>query len=274
MNTTPNPLIPQGTFLEQKGRSHIRIAVFTILAVHVVLLGSLLMAGCKRTTDQATVDATNEGGVYPPPPVTTLPPAPETQTPVVATTTSNPPAPTPTPGPGPTTLTPLPNVANAHSQPPPAVIPQPEPVTPPVPTPAPQPNMTFAQGEHVVVKGESFYTIAKKYAVTSRAIQEANPGVDPARLKIGQKLVIPAKSASAMASASSNGGNGANGGKTYTVKSGDTLNGIARRHSVTVKDLQSANNLRTTQIKVGQKLRIPAKGDGTAVGAGNPGALQ
>src|SRR5688500_5496862 len=71
---TPNPLIPQGTFLEQKGRSHIRIAVFTILAVHVVLLGSLLMAGCKRTTDSAGTEATNEPGLYPPPPVTQLPP--------------------------------------------------------------------------------------------------------------------------------------------------------------------------------------------------------
>ena len=43
MNTTPNPLIPQGTFLEHKTKSHFRIAVFTILAVHVVLIGSFLV---------------------------------------------------------------------------------------------------------------------------------------------------------------------------------------------------------------------------------------
>src|SRR5687767_10283764 len=89
MNTTPNPLIPQGTFLEQKGRSHIRIAVITILAVHVVLLGSLLMAGCKRTTDQVSAEQTNEGGLYPPPPVTTLPP-PETQPPATGTVAATP----------------------------------------------------------------------------------------------------------------------------------------------------------------------------------------
>jgi hypothetical protein len=47
---TPSPLVPQGTFLGKPGRSHIRIAVFTILAIHVVLLGALLLQGCKRTT--------------------------------------------------------------------------------------------------------------------------------------------------------------------------------------------------------------------------------
>jgi len=39
---TPSPLIPQGALPNARGRSHIRIAVFTILAVHVVLLGALL----------------------------------------------------------------------------------------------------------------------------------------------------------------------------------------------------------------------------------------
>jgi membrane-bound lytic murein transglycosylase D len=108
------------------------------------------------------------------------------------------------------------------------------------------------------MKGDSFSTIAKKYGVTSRAIQEANPGVEPTRLKIGQKLVIPARSASATtATPPTNGASGA--AKTYTVKSGDTLQAIARRNGVTVKELQAANNLTTTRITVGQKLRIPSK---------------
>jgi LysM repeat protein len=242
MNTTPNPLIPQGTFLEQKGRSHLRIAVFTILAVHVVLLGSLLMAGCKRTTDQASAEQTNEGGAYPPPPVTALPPA-DTAPPPAANTSEVVAA---------HRLTPLPPLPTN------VIPPEPSPVPPP---PEPTVGAMPSQGEHVVVKGESFYTIAKKYGITSRAIQESNPGVDPARLKIGQKLAIPARSTSAMAS-TQNGGAPRNGGPTYVVKSGDTLNAIARKHGTTVKDLQAANNLKTTQIKVGQKLRIPAKGNG------------
>ena len=51
----PNPLVPQGTFAD-KGKSHIRITVFAILAVHVVLLGVLLIAGCnKKETDRKSV---------------------------------------------------------------------------------------------------------------------------------------------------------------------------------------------------------------------------
>ena len=45
----PSPLVPQGSFEAQaKRKSHVRIAVFSILAIHVVVLGGLLILGCKR----------------------------------------------------------------------------------------------------------------------------------------------------------------------------------------------------------------------------------
>ena len=50
------------------------------------------------------------------------------------------------------------------------------------------------------------------------------------------------------------------GTETYVVKSGDSLSKIAKIHGTTVKALRAANNLKTDQIKVGQKLKIPAKG--------------
>src|SRR3954469_6688958 len=66
---TPSPLIPQGALPTTRSRSHIRIAVFTILAVHLVLLFALLMAGCKKTSDQAkTGDLPTDTGALPPPP--------------------------------------------------------------------------------------------------------------------------------------------------------------------------------------------------------------
>ena len=39
-----------------------------------------------------------------------------------------------------------------------------------------------------MVKGDSLWKIAKKNGVTVKAIEAANPGIDPARLKVGQKL--------------------------------------------------------------------------------------
>ena len=43
-------------------------------------------------------------------------------------------------------------------------------------------------GEHVVVKGETLGSIAKKAGISLKAIQDLNPGVDSNKLRIGQKL--------------------------------------------------------------------------------------
>jgi len=42
-------------------------------------------------------------------------------------------------------------------------------------------------------------------------------------------------------------------------QSGDNLTKIAKTHGTTVKAIQAENNLTTTKINVGQKLKIPAK---------------
>jgi LysM repeat protein len=113
--------------------------------------------------------------------------------------------------------------------------------------------------EYVVVHGDTLGKIAKSHGVTLAALNAANPGVVPARLKIGQKLTIPAGGtapAAAGVSATSMGG-----GETYVVKSGDTLTKIAKTHGTTVKAIRAENNLTTDHIKVGQKLKIPAKAE-------------
>ena len=45
----------------------------------------------------------------------------------------------------------------------------------------------------------------------------------------------------------------------YTVASGDTLNRIAYKNGVTVTALKAANNIKTSNISIGQKLVIPSK---------------
>ena len=46
-------------------------------------------------------------------------------------------------------------------------------------------------------------------------------------------------------------------GKTYTVKSGDTLSKIAQKYHVSVAAIKQKNNLKSTVIRIGQKLKIP-----------------
>ena len=44
---------------------------------------------------------------------------------------------------------------------------------------------------------------------------------------------------------------------TYTVQSGDTLYKIAQNYNVTVDELKRINNLTTTNLSIGQILKIP-----------------
>jgi LysM repeat protein len=155
--------------------------------------------------------------------------------------------------------------AMMNTNPPPVEASNP-PVQPPAVVPAVAPET--AGTEYVVVKGDSLWKIAKKNGVTVKAVEAANPGIDPVRIKVGQKLSIPgatsaAGSATDMAPSSSSGG----GGELYIVKPGDTLSKIAKRNGTTIRAIESENGLSTTHIKVGQKLKIPAKAEAAPVSA-------
>jgi len=138
-------------------------------------------------------------------------------------------------------------------------------VAPPVVVPPPAPPVIGT--EYVVVKGDTLAKIAKKNGVSVKAVEAANPGVQPTKLKVGQKLTMPASSGGTSAAAttdSSAAGSSMGGEETYTVKSGDTLTKIAKAHGTTIKALESENGLSTTKIKVGQKLKIPATASAAA----------
>jgi len=207
-----------------------RIVVFTILALHVVLLGGLLMQGCKPEAKKEAKEnelATNGLPLMAPyEPNTNLPA--ETPLPTVAQNTNVPVTPI-------DTLTPI--------------------------TPAPVGPTT----EYAVRKNDSLAKIAKAKGVTLKALQQANPGLDPRKLKVGQKIQVPAPAGGADAGAAvvSDAGVAAPtrvkaATSTYVVKAGDSLAKIARQHGTTAKAIQAANNLKTTRINAGQKLKLPA----------------
>ncbi len=126
------------------------------------------------------------------------------------------------------------------------------------------PPVTPAAGtEYVVVAGDTLGKIAKANGVSLKALEAANPGVDSKHLQVKQKLVIPAKSGDASVGGAAQ--SSSTGEQVYTVKSGDTLSKIAHAHGTTVKALETENNLTTTKINVGQKLKIPAKTEAAPV---------
>lgn len=266
--STPNPLTPQGSLLEQKAKrkTNLPVIVAIFLGIHAVVLGGILMAGCKPEPKVEAKKAPEP--VLPPitPPAdlgSPVAPAPGIPGGAAAPGTLPPIGSAPAPGPGIGAAAPgTPGLAPLPSTPtPPPVAPiAPPVVTPPPITPEPAPAAPAGEAKvHVVAKNDSFYTMSKKYGVGMKAIEAANPGVDSTKLKIGQKINIPAAAPKA---AKTTGGSAAvaDSDGTYTVKSGDVLGSIAKRHGTTVAKLREANNLKTDQIKVGQKLKVPAGG--------------
>jgi LysM repeat protein len=80
--------------------------------------------------------------------------------------------------------------------------------------------------------------------------------------RIPNGVAAPAKITETNNGGSNGGSTGENGGSTpvtYTVKSGDTLAGIAARFKTTVAKLMTANGIKNANsIQVGQKLTIPS----------------
>ena len=91
---------------------------------------------------------------------------------------------------------------------------------------------------YMVVKGDSLYSIAKKYNTSVDEIKRLN-GLDSNNLNIGMVLKIP--------NSNSN---------VYTVLKGESLYSIAKKFNTTVDDLKRKNNLTSNLISVGQKLII------------------
>lgn len=117
---------------------------------------------------------------------------------------------------------------------------------------------------HVVKKGESLGSIARKYHVTVASLKRWNH-LKRDTLHVGQRLTIYRSGASAsQVNKSSNTSSKSTGNKTaskstvktHTVKKGETLSGIAKRYGCTVKDLKKWNGLKSNTVVVGKKLKI------------------
>ena len=105
----------------------------------------------------------------------------------------------------------------------------------------PEPNDVI---RYVVKKGDTLSAIAKQHGVTLQRLISYNHITDPDRIYPGEVIDIPhGENVSAM--------------RFYTVKPGDTLSGIAKKHQTTVKKLQQLNKIKDPdQIYPGQIIQI------------------
>lgn len=123
---------------------------------------------------------------------------------------------------------------------------------PPAPPPQPPVIPPCVDGTYYVIRsGDTFYSLASRFGVTIRALQEANPTVDPNSLVVGRIICIPAKIVPP-------GTPPCAGGAYYTIEAGDTFFSIATRFGVTIAELEAANpNVDPTRLMIGQRICIP-----------------
>ena len=126
-------------------------------------------------------------------------------------------------------------------------------------------NPLFADITYKVEKGDTLYSISRKYQITVAELRTANNLSEKDVIKAGQKLIIPDADIGTAAALSQSKPTESSkpAAKTveYVVAKGDTLYGIARKNGMSVADLMSINNLDSSAvIKVGQKLKVNAGG--------------
>jgi membrane-bound lytic murein transglycosylase D len=102
---------------------------------------------------------------------------------------------------------------------------------------------------HRISKGETLSSIAERYKTTVAAISRANNIRNRQLIRIGHRLKIPLRGAKVYASKS---------GETYTVKEGDSLWRIAQKFNTDVETLKRINNLKSSNIAVGQTINLNA----------------
>lgn len=235
--------------IKKREVSHMKNRILCICSTAAVLTGGVfLFNGCASTEDDRL------------PPGAYVPPAPKPNPPPIR----------------PEEKGEVDNIEPAQPQPV-VVTPAEEQIPPP-----PPPKKTVKEEKkekkgttaiHVVKKGDTLWKLAAAYGVSRQELIDANPGITPSKLYIGQKLMIPAhtpgkkvrKPASAAKARKTAGKKMkktsvkvADGKAIYIVRKGDSISKIAAKYKINPADLAAANKLSMDKpLWVGLKLVIP-----------------
>lgn len=121
---------------------------------------------------------------------------------------------------------------------------------------------------YIIQRGDLISKISKRYNISQKAILAANPGLDPNKIRIGQKIQLPGTvdvgeqkvPEGAFAKPPKKVYVPYTGAtKDYVIKKGDTLGGIAYSNGILVRQLKEMNGLTSDFIREKQVIKIPAE---------------
>lgn len=110
---------------------------------------------------------------------------------------------------------------------------------------------------YVLSPGDTFVSIGRRFGVEPAVLRAYNPNVDPARLRVGQTLVLPPGAVDSGVATSGPARAAALGDAGYTIAPADTVDSIAQQHGLTRERLQELNpETNWARLRIGQIVRI------------------
>ncbi|MDR2257948.1 MAG: LysM peptidoglycan-binding domain-containing protein [Treponema sp.] len=111
---------------------------------------------------------------------------------------------------------------------------------------------------YTIRSGDTLSALAQHYGVTAALIQEANPGLRPQFLRIGQEIRIPALKETAPYQKTKNPAAAPAFEGSHLVKRGETLWSIALAYEIDPEELAEANNMALNDtLREGRTLKTP-----------------
>ncbi|KZE38792.1 hypothetical protein AV656_07775 [Bhargavaea cecembensis] len=129
---------------------------------------------------------------------------------------------------------------------------------------ASKPVSQSSASTYTVKRGDTLSKIASVHRTSVSNIKSLN-GLRSDLILVGQVLKVsgtattasaPSKTTSTSTTKTTSASTTSSNTSSYTVKSGDTLGGIARKHGTTYRKIMDLNGLKSTMIYPGQKLKV------------------
>ncbi len=109
---------------------------------------------------------------------------------------------------------------------------------------------TNGQTAYSIQAGDTLFSISMRFGITTQSILDANPGLSPNNLRVGEIVCIPGVAPPPVCPPNS---------FSYTIRAGDTLFLLAQRFGVTPQSILDLNpSILPDSLRVGQIICIPS----------------